>query len=126
MAFRESDYNSRNAIPCYSNNTLKRTFTLIGIFLPIFFFSLMLFTYAVNVPWMDDTDAFPDFLGRFLEAKTWDEKAWLMFKPNNEHRIIYAKLVNLLHYGITGTLNMRTLTILSNITLLGMLWIFWR
>ena len=75
---------------------------------------------------MDDTDAFPDFLGRFLEAKTLDEKAWLMFKPNNEHRIIYAKLMNLLHYAITGTLNMRTLTIFSNITLLGMLWIFWR
>jgi hypothetical protein len=86
----------------------------------------MLFTYAVNVPWMDDTDAFPDFLGRFLEAKNFDERVWLMFKPNNEHRIVYAKLVNLLHYAITGTLNMRTLTIISNITLFGMLWIFWR
>ena len=86
----------------------------------------MLFTYAVNVPWMDDTDAFPDFLGRFLEAKNFDERVWLMFKPNNEHRIVYAKLMNLLHYALTGTLNMRTLTILSNITLFGMLWIFWR
>ena len=86
----------------------------------------MLITYAVNVPWMDDTDAFPDFLGRFLEAKNFDERAWLMFKPNNEHRIVYAKLMNLLHYALTGTLNMRTLTIISNITLFGMLWIFWR
>jgi hypothetical protein len=86
----------------------------------------MLFTYAVNVPWMDDTDAFPDFLGRFLEAKNFDERVWLMFKPNNEHRIVYAKLMNLLHYALTGTLNMRTLTIVSNITLFGMLWIFWR
>lgn len=86
----------------------------------------MLFIYAVNVPWMDDTDAFPDFLGRFLEAKNFDEKIWLMFKPNNEHRIVYAKLMNLLHYALTGTLNMRTLTIVSNITLFGMLWIFWR
>ena len=105
---------------------MKKILTQIGIILPIFFFILMLFTYAVNVPWMDDTDAFPDFLGRFLEAKNFDEKLWLMFKPNNEHRIVYAKLVNLLHYAITGTLNMRTLTILSNITLLGMLWIFLR
>ena len=86
----------------------------------------MLFTYAVNVPWMDDTDAFPDFLGRFLEAKNFDERVWLLFKPNNEHRIVYAKLMNLLHYALTGTLNMRTLTIISNITLFGMLWIFWR
>lgn len=86
----------------------------------------MLFIYAVNVPWMDDTDAFPDFLGRFLEAENFDERVWLMFKPNNEHRIIYAKLMNLLHYALTGTLNMRTLTIVSNITLFGMLWIFWR
>ncbi len=75
---------------------------------------------------MDDTDAFPDFLGRFLEAENFDERVWLMFKPNNEHRIIYAKLMNLLHYALTGTLNMRTLTIVSNITLFGMLWIFWR
>ncbi|MES2518520.1 MAG: hypothetical protein V4585_10455 [Bacteroidota bacterium] len=86
----------------------------------------MLFTYAVNVPWMDDTDAFPDFLGRFLEAKNFDERVWLLFKPNNEHRIVYAKLMNLLHYALTGALNMRTLTIVSNITLFGMLWIFWR
>ncbi len=100
--------------------------TQIGIILPIFFFILMLFTYAVNVPWMDDTDAFPDFLGRFLEAKNFDERVWLLFKPNNEHRIVYAKLMNLLHYALTGTLNMRTLTIVSNITLFGMLWIFWR
>ena len=105
---------------------MKKTLTQIGIILPIFFFLLMLFTYAVNVPWMDDTDAFPDFLGRFLEAKNFDERVWLLFKPNNEHRIVYAKLMNLLHYGITGTLNMRTLTIISNITLFGMLWIFWR
>jgi hypothetical protein len=89
-------------------------------------FVVMLFTYAVNVPWMDDTEAFPDFLGRFLELKNFDERLWLMFKPNNEHRIIYAKLMNLLHYALTGTLNMRTLTIVSNITLLGILWIFWR
>jgi hypothetical protein len=105
---------------------MKKSTTQIGIILPIFFFLLMLFTYAVNVPWMDDTDAFPDFLGRFLEAKNWDERGWLLFKPNNEHRIVYAKLMNLLHYALTGTLNMRTLTILSNITLFGMLWIFWR
>ncbi len=105
---------------------MKKTLIQIGIILPIFFFLLMLFTYAVNVPWMDDTDAFPDFLGRFLEAKNFDEKVWLLFKPNNEHRIVYAKLINLLHYAITGTLNMRTLTIISNITLFGMLWVFWR
>jgi hypothetical protein len=104
----------------------KKILTQIGIILPIFFFLLMLFTYAVNVPWMDDTDVFPDFLGRFLEAKNFDERAWLMFKPNNEHRVVYAKLMNLLHYALTGTLNMRTLTIVSNITLFGMLWIFWR
>ena len=104
----------------------KKILTQIGIILPIFFFILMLFTYAVNVPWMDDVDAFPDFLGRFLEAKNFDERVWLLFKPNNEHRIVYAKLMNLLHYSLTGTLNMRTLTILSNITLFAILWIFWR
>jgi len=105
---------------------MKKTLTQIGIILPIFFFILMLFTYAVNVPWMDDTDAFPDFLGRFLEAKDLNERAWLLFKPNNEHRIVYAKLMNLLHYALTGTLNMRTLTMMSNITLFGILWLFWR
>ena len=105
---------------------MKKTLTQIGIILPIFFFILMLLTYTVNVPWMDDTDAFPDFLGRFLEAKDFNERIWLLFKPNNEHRIVYAKLMNLLHYALAGTLNMRTLTLISNITLFGMLWIFWR
>ena len=86
----------------------------------------MLITYSVNVPWMDDIDAFPDFLGKFLAAKDFNERAWLVFKPNNEHRIVYAKLVTLLHFFLTGTLNIRTLIVLSNITLLGTLLIFWQ
>jgi len=104
----------------------KNILIQVGIILPIFFFTLMLFTYSVNVPWFDDVDAFPDFLGRFLEAKDNNERIWLVFKPNNEHRIVYSKLVTLLHFYISGTLNIRTLIILSNITLLGTLLIFWQ
>ena len=105
---------------------MKKTLTQIGIILPIFFFILMLFTYAVNVPWMDDTEVFPDFLGKFLASHTFDERIWLLLKPNNEHRVVYAKILTLVHYAITGTLNMKTLTILSNVTLIGILWLFWK
>jgi hypothetical protein len=105
---------------------MKKTLTQIGIILPIFFYILMLFTYAVNVPWMDDTDVFPDFLGKFLSTQNLDEQLRLIFNPNNEHRVVYAKILTLSHYAITGTLNMKTLTILSNVTLLGMLWLFWK
>lgn len=96
----------------------------IGI--PFVAFVAMLFTYAVNVPWMDDIDVYPDFLGKFVAATSTNQQLWLLFKPNNEHRVVYAKLMNLAHYYVTGTLNMRTLTILSNSTLLGILWILWR
>lgn len=93
---------------------------------PILAFISMIWIYAVNVPWLDDVDVFPDFLGKFLSSNNWDERWYLLFKPNNEHRVVYAKLANLLHYALTGTLNMRTLTIASNVTLFGILWIFWR
>jgi len=105
---------------------LKNKLIQIGIILPIFFFILMLFTYAVNVPWMDDTEVFPDFLGKFLASQTFDERLLLLLKPNNEHRVVYAKILTLIHYAITGTLNMKTLTILSNVTLIGILWLFWK
>ncbi|MFD1816092.1 hypothetical protein SAMN04515674_112125 [Pseudarcicella hirudinis] len=97
-----------------------------GIFLPILIFIAFLITFSINVPWMDDMDAFPDFLGRFLKADNWDEKWWLLFKPNNEHRIVYAKLMNLWWYFVTGELNMKLIMIFGNITLLGILWLFWR
>lgn len=102
------------------------TLVWLAIGVPFIAFVVMLFTYAVNVPWMDDIDVYPDFLGKFLAATSVNEKLWLLFKPNNEHRVVYAKLINLAHYYLTGSLNMRTLTILSNSTLLGILWILWR
>ncbi len=107
-------------------STSNHTLVGVGIAIPFIAFIAMLFTYAVNVPWMDDIDVYPDFLGKFLAATSANEKWWFLFKPNNEHRVVYAKLINLAHYYLTGSLNMRTLTILANSTLLGILWILWR
>ena len=61
---------------------MKKTLTQIGIVLPIFFFLLMLFTYAVNVPWFDDIDAFPETVVQWIQGSFWDGIK-LLFRPKN-------------------------------------------
>ena len=104
---------------------MKKILTQIGIVLPIFFFLLMLFTYAVNVPWFDDIDAFPETVVQWIQDDFW-EGIKLLFRPNNEHRMLLGRLFAVLCYQFTGELNMRWLILVMNLQLMGILFLFWK
>lgn len=89
--------------------------------LPIGCFILFVWTYAVNVPWFDDIDAFLGFTLAYIDSATLPEKIYNIFVPNNEHRIVVAKLITLAMYYLTGEVNFRWLILIALLFILGTL-----
>lgn len=94
------------------------------IALPVFGFFLLLLTYAVNVPWLDDVESFVGFLNEYRRAPDLSGKLYWLIKPNNEHRILFAKLTTLGLFGLTGELNFRWLILVAFACLVGLLGLF--
>ena len=93
--------------------------------LPLICFSVLLLTYAVNVPWMDDIDAFLNFMVGYDDAPTFAAKLDWLLRPNNEHRILTAKLLTLAMDNLTGAVNFRGLILIAFVFLLGILYLFY-
>ena len=81
--------------------------------LPILCFVGFVLAYAVNVPWLDDIDAYLGFLLAYLDAPTLAGKLHNILVPNNEHRIVTAKLLTLGMYYLTGEVNFRWLILVA-------------
>ncbi len=93
--------------------------------LPILLWVFVIFRYAVNVPWFDDFDPFPDFLRHWLAEASASGKLKLLFQPNNEHRMVFGKLSVLVYYWVTGHLNFTFLQIAGACFTLGTCGLFW-
>ncbi|QJW88693.1 hypothetical protein HNV11_04525 [Spirosoma taeanense] len=93
--------------------------------IPLVGFTAFLLAYAVNVPWMDDIDAFLNFIVGYTDAQTFSDKLSWLLRPNNEHRILIAKLITLGMYNLTGEVNFRGLILLAFVFLLGILYLFY-
>ncbi len=104
----------------------SKALALVLIAVPILCFSLLLFAYVVDVPWMDDIDAFLSFILGYTDAPTVGQKLDWLLQPNNEHRILTGKLITLALYKLTGTVNFRWLIWAAFAFLLGLLAIFYR
>ncbi len=103
-----------------------RVISYVLLVIPLICFCILLFTYAVNVPWMDDIDAFLSFMIGYIDAPTISEKLDWLLRPNNEHRILTAKLITLAMYKLTGTVNFRWLVFAAFVFLLGIIYVFYR
>jgi len=93
--------------------------------LPVLVWIFVILYYSVNVPWYDDFDPFPDFLRHWIANDSFFDNLKLLFKPNNEHRMVIGKLVTLLYFKLTGTLNFTFLHIAGACFTLGTLTLFW-
>jgi hypothetical protein len=100
----------------------RRPLTLALLLLPIGAFFVYFFALRYDIPWFDEYESIPDFLQRFLAADSFVGKMEALLKPNNEHRLAYARLVVLGQYLLTGGLNFAGLMLWGN---LGMVLIFW-
>jgi len=94
--------------------------------LPVLLFTVFIYTNAVNVPWMDDLEAFLKFLLAYQDAPTLAGKIDWLLRPNNEHRILFAKLATIALYNLTGQVNFATLILIAYLFLLATLWVLYR
>lgn len=97
---------------------------LLGL-VPVGTYFSFLAIYAVNVPLFDD-HALRNFLVSYQAADSFAEKFALVFSQHNEHRIGYDRLVVLLQFWLTGEINFVGMMIIGNLSLIGILWIFYR
>ena len=106
-------------------NRLRRLAPVL-IAVPIISYVILVLTYAVNVPWVDDMDAFLSFILGYSDATTLTEKLDWLLRPNNEHRILTAKLTTVLMRALTGEVNFRWLIFVAFGFLLGTFALFYR
>ncbi|MGA0557549.1 hypothetical protein ACO2Q8_12915 [Larkinella sp. VNQ87] len=93
---------------------------------PLLAFAVFFFRYSANVPWFDDFESIPYFLQRFLDLPGWRDKAEALLRPNNEHRVLYARLVVWGYYLLTGTINFKALMFIGNASFLVVLALFYQ
>ncbi|MCK8494413.1 hypothetical protein M0L20_21270 [Spirosoma sp. RP8] len=96
------------------------------LLLPIAGFFVYFFALRYNIPWFDDFENIPYFLDRFLNAPSAGESVAALLRPNNEHRVVYARLVVLAHYYLTGGINFANLMLWANVGLVLIFYLLYR
>ena len=87
------------------------------LLLPMAGFFAYFFILRYNIPWFDEYENIPYFLQRFLAATTVQEGLDALLRPNNEHRVLYARLIVYGQYLLTGELNFANLMLWGNLGL---------
>ncbi|WP_338876689.1 hypothetical protein WBJ53_13635 [Spirosoma sp. SC4-14] len=100
--------------------------TSVLLLLPIAGFFIYFFTLRYNIPWFDDFENIPYFLDRFLGAPSFHEAVSALLRPNNEHRVVYARLVVLAQYALTGGINFANLMLWGNAGLVLIFYLLYR
>lgn len=93
---------------------------------PIAVFFVYFFTLWYDIPWFDEYESITFSLQQLLDADTLGGKLDALFRPNNEHRIVYAKLVVLVQYWLTGGLSFKGIMLWGNLGLVLIFWFFYR
>lgn len=96
-----------------------RAFYIGLILFPIVLFYAVSWRYSLNIPWFDDIENIPFFLNNFIKAEGFGEKIAAIFRPGNEHRIVSSRLVILFNHFLTHQLNFKLITLIGNLTVLG-------
>lgn len=104
----------------------NRTLSSIIILVPILAWIYVILTYSVNVPWFDDFDPFLDFIDKWTTSDSLSEKFVLLFQPNNEHRMVFGKLLNLIYFQLSGQVNFTAIHCMAAAFTLGTCLILWK
>ncbi|GAB2781035.1 hypothetical protein GCM10027275_25760 [Rhabdobacter roseus] len=104
----------------------RKLLTGIALALPLIFWWYVLLRYSINVPWFDDFEVFPDFLRQWLAAESLGQHWQLLIKANNEHRMVFAKLLTAGYFSFTQSLNFTFLHVAGAFFTMGTFWILWR
>lgn len=106
--------------------TSKSLLYLALICVPILIYFITIVRASINFPIMDDYDAILKFLITYIDATNFYDKITAVFSQQNEHRIVYTKLVVLGYHKIFGAINFIPLIVIGNLSLVGILLVFYK
>jgi hypothetical protein len=84
---------------------------------PVFLLAYVLYRNIINIPVGDDIYVMEMF-NRLREVNTWSEKLAILFGQHNEHRLVVTRILALIQYGISGSIDLRSWIILGNLSLI--------
>lgn len=105
---------------------MKRYLLTILLILPIAVFFVYFFALRYDIPWFDEYENIPYFLQQFLDAQSFGKRLEALLKPNNEHRVLYARLVVYGQYLFTGGISFQGLMLWGNLGLVLIFWMLYR
>ncbi len=109
----------------FKNTIVTKVLTLCLVLIPLVFFGYIFQKYAINIPHWDDL-AVRNSLAEFLTSDSFTHKIRILFVQHNEHRIFLTRVFALFVYLLKGTLDLKMLMVLGNLSLIGILFIFFR
>jgi hypothetical protein len=106
---------------------MKPLTIILGV-IPIVFFVLYVWQYTINVPFLDDNLYYTKAVVDVNKSQSLSEAFWIFMRQHTitEHKTPVSRLAAYLIYKITGTLNFFTFAQIGNLTLFGILFLFWR
>ncbi|MFN8356244.1 MAG: hypothetical protein U0Y10_17435 [Spirosomataceae bacterium] len=87
--------------------------------IPIVLFFYFLSKYWVNIPQEDEYRTICQFLIRWVDAPTWQEKWSVLFTSENESKPVYYRIYFLIWYYLSGQLDFRWLMLIGNLAVLA-------
>ena len=108
-------------------NTSTSISILLGLF-PVLFFVYYVWQHTINVPFLDDNLYYTKAVLDIEKSKSLSESFWIFMRQHTitEHKTPVSRLAAWLIYKFTGTLNFFTFAQIGNLTLFGILFLFWR
>lgn len=98
---------------------ISKILIYIAIFLPPVIFFYLFFKYTINIPVNDDYRAILDSLNKIISVESVSDKISVIFSQHNEHRIAYDRLWAIICYKINGQVNFNYLSLIGNLSLVG-------
>jgi hypothetical protein len=105
-----------------------KLFTIILGVVPILFFVFYVWQYTINVPFLDDNLYYTKAVVDVNKSQSLSESFQIFMRQHTitEHKTPVSRLAAFLIYKITGKLNFFTFAQIGNLTLFGILFLFWR
>jgi hypothetical protein len=100
---------------------------ILGV-IPIVFFIVYVWQYTINVPFLDDNLYYTKAVIDVNKSQSLSESFQIFMRQHTitEHKTPVSRLAAFLIYKITGKLNFFTFAQIGNLTLFGILFLFWR
>lgn len=107
-------------------HTTSSLYFIFAIF-PFIFFCIFLIFFATNLPQGDDFALILNFLSDYVATKGGFIAKWKLLSAQFvEHRLFYTRFIVLSQYFLSGKVSFYLITILGNLSLVGIFIVCWR